>query len=288
MRFNGISVFTLSLFKLYVVLCLGILSFLHPVQEAYSQDEDPLNLDLPTPDSDGLAPSRQEETSDEIPQSSPNWRYPHTPLKVRFSVYLGDQVGGPIRFNTRFPEVKSDPHPASYYHALPLVGGELEYAVARGGVLLGAQFRRDLWHSGIKGRSLKVEEKIWQVDDFSVSSSSFVFGWMFGERYREAPWTADLALVYDRGSAEATLSDEMGVMAIGQSGIESLSLRSRLHLSLGGSGHFNFSLGPDFHVPMWQSTSDQSDGVVKNWFSRHTKLESVAAVGFSLMTNYRL
>ena len=208
--------------------------------------------------------SNQLENPTDTPQSAPNWRYPHTPMKVRLAFYLGDQAGGPVRFNTRFPEVKDDPHPASYFHTLPMIGGELEYAKKWGGILVGALFRRDIWHSGIKGRSLKIDDQEWAVDDFSMNSSGLVIGWVFGERYREAPWISDIALVYDRGSADTSLSAANGSTAIGQVGIEALTLRSRLQFNLRGSSSVNFSAGPEFHVPVWQSMTDQSDDAIKD------------------------
>jgi hypothetical protein len=231
--------------------------------------------------------SNQLENPTDTPQSAPNWRYPHTPMKVRLAFYLGDQAGGPVRFNTRFPEVKGDPHPASYFHTLPMIGGELEYARKWGGILVGALFRRDIWHSGIKGRSLQIDNRTWAVDDFSMNSSGLVLGWVFGERYREVPWSSDIALVYDRGSADTSLIEANGSTAIGQVGIEALTLRSRLQFNLRGSNAANFSAGPDFHVPVWQSMADQSDNAIKEWLASHLELKSSASIGFSLMSNYR-
>lgn len=223
----------------------------------------------------------------ETPQNAPNWRYPHNPMKVRLGFFIGDQAGGPIRFNTRFPEVKSDPHPASYFHSLPLVGGELEYGMKGGGLLLGALVRRDLWHPGIEKRELAVNGQIWTVDDFAVNSTAFIFGWVFGERYRESPWNADIAFVYDRGSADTTLSDSIGDLSIGQVSIDALSFRTRLQFNLYGVGAVGISAGPDFHVPVWQSVTDQSDDKVGEWLATNMELKSSAALGVSMMTSYR-
>lgn len=223
----------------------------------------------------------------ETPQSDPNWRYPHNPMKVRLGFFIGDQAGGPIRFNTRFPELKSDPHPASYFHSLPLVGGELEYGMKGGGFLLGALVRRDLWHPGIEKRELAVSGQTWMVDDFAVNSTAFIFGWVFGERYREAPWNADIAFVYDRGSADTTLSDSLGDLSIGQVSIDALSFRARLQFNLYGVGAVSISAGPDFHVPVWQSVTDQSDDKIAEWLATNMELKSSAALGVSMMTSYR-
>lgn len=223
----------------------------------------------------------------EIPQSSVLWQYPHTPFKVRFGFFVGDHMGGPIRFNTRFPDIKSDPHPASYFHSLASAGGEMEYAVTSGGILLGAIFRRDLWHKGIVGRSLAVDGEVWQVDDFSVNSTAFTIGWVFGERYREVPWSADLSLVYDRGSADAVMMRSSGATSIAQSYIEALTLRSRFHVHTRVSTSMNISAGPDIYVPMWQDNADRSDAVIRAWFSEKVQLKSSAALGLSVMGSYR-
>ena len=247
--------------------------------------------EIPTYPSEGAVLLKQElessGVSSEVPQSSPNWRYPHTPFKVRLAFFLGDQAGGPVRFNTRFPEVKSDPHPASYFHALPMIGGELEYAMKWGGLLVGALIRRDVWHPGIKGRAIAIDNQTWTVDTFAVNSAAFVLGWVFGERYREAPWSSDIALVYDRGSADTTLTEVGGSTAIGQVGIDALTLRARLQFNLYGSNEINISAGPDFHLPAWQSLVDQSDENIKSWLANHIQLKSSASIGLSLMTNYR-
>lgn len=225
--------------------------------------------------------------SSDIPQSSVLWQYPHTPFKVRFGFFVGDHMGGPIRFNTRFPEIKSDPHPASYFHSLASAGGEMEYAMTSGGILVGAIFRRDLWHKGIVGRSLTVDGEVWQVDDFSVNSTAFTFGWVFGERYREVPWSADISLVYDRGSADAVMMRSSGTTAIAQSYIEALTLRSRFHFHTRVSTSMNISAGPDIYVPMWQYSADRSDEALRAWFSEKVQLKSSSALGLSVMGSYR-
>ena len=246
--------------------------FISPVPSVDQTADDPL-----------LRPSNPSD----IPQSSVLWQYPHTPFKVRFGFFVGDHMGGPIRFNTRFPEIKSDPHPASYFHSLASAGGEMEYAMTSGGVLLGAIFRRDLWHKGIVGRSLAVDGEVWQVDDFSVNSAAFTLGWVFGERYREVPWSADISLVYDRGSADAVMMRSSGATAIAQNSIEALTLRSRLHLHTRVSTAMNISAGPDIYVPMWQDNADRSDEVLRAWFSEKVQLKSSSALGLSVMGSYR-
>ena len=239
----------------------------------------------PAGTNDAVSPDAQAE----IPQSSVFWRYAHTPFKVRLSTYFGDNAGGPLRFNTRFPEVKGDPHPASYFHSLPMFGAEFEYARNWGGLIFGAIVRRDLWHPGIKGRSALIRESRWEVLDFSLNSTAFVFGWVFGERYREVPWTADIAFIYDRGSADTTLSEESGVVAVGQLGIDALTLRSRIHfnISVSPSNSVGFSAGPELSFPVWQSLEDQSDAMLNGWLRETLQLNTSAAIGVSLMSSYR-
>jgi len=223
----------------------------------------------------------------EIPQSSVLWKYPHTPFKVRFAISVGDHAGGPIRFNTHFPEVKSDPHPASYYHGLANLGGEVEYALKWGGVMLGAQMRKDLWHPGIKGRIATVGSDQWSIDDFAVNSTGLVAGWVFGERYREVPWTTDLAFVYDRANADVTFSNSSQTSVMGQVNMEVLALRCRFHFNSTSSRGLGFSAGPDLHFPIWSAVSDRSDEVLNGWVGEYLELKTAAALGFSAMTSYR-
>jgi hypothetical protein len=163
----------------------------------------------------------------------------------------------------------------------------MEYAMTSGGVLLGAVFRRDLWHRGIVGRSLAADGDVWRVNDFSVNSTAFTFGWIFGERYREVPWSADLSLVYDRGSADAVMMRSSGATAIAQSYIEALTLRSRFHFQTRVSSSLNISAGPDIYVPIWQDMQDRSDEALRSWFSEKVQLTSSSALGLSVMGNYR-
>ncbi len=270
------------LFWLHVTCC--VLALAAPAGVAQEGQFPP-----PAPPSDQTVEDQIARPSNpsDIPQSSVLWQYPHTPFKVRFGFFVGDHMGGPIRFNTRFPDVKSDPHPASYFHSLASAGGEMEYAMTSGGILLGAIFRRDLWHRGIVGRSLTAEGDVWRVEDFSVNSTAFTLGWVFGERYREVPWSADLALVYDRGSADVVMMRSSGVTAIAQSYIEALTLRSRFHVHTRVSTSVNISAGPDIYIPVWQVTEDRSDEALRSWFSEKVQLKSSSALGLSVMVNYR-
>ena len=224
----------------------------------------------------------------DIPQSSSLWHYPHTPFKTRFGLVVGDQAGGPVRYNTHFPDVRSDPHPASYFHSLVSIGGEFEYAFKRGGLLLGALVRRDVWHRSIKRRTIIRGSETWTIEDFGVTDNALVLGWMFGERYREAPWAADLALVYDRGSVDLTLGRSDGSSTLGQVNLEALSLRSRFQFGWTSSRSLSFSLGPEIHLPILQKISDRSDSVLQEWVKKNLELKAAAALGVSMMASYRI
>lgn len=256
--------------------------------DAWASSETPtshVDTQNPLNNTDVVSP----EVQTEIPQSSVFWRYSHTPFKVRLSAFLGDNAGGPIRFNTRFPEVKGDPHPASYFHSMPMFGAEFEYARDWGGLLFGAIVRRDTWHPGIKGRSALMGTSTWKVDDFSVNSTAFLLGWVFGERYREAPWTADVSLIYDRGAADTTLSQATGEAAVGQVSIDALTLRSRIHFNIlaTSANAVGFSAGPELSFPVWHSLSDQSDAIFGTWLRETLQLKTSTAFGVSLMSSYR-
>lgn len=270
-----------------VALIIAVFLLISP-SDAWASSDSPISqIDTPNPmnSNDLVSP----EVQTEIPQSSVFWRYSHTPFKVRLSAFLGDNAGGPIRFNTRFPEVKGDPHPASYFHSLPMFGGEFEYARNWGGLLFGAIVRRDMWHPGIKGRAALIGTSAWKVDDFSVNSTAFVLGWVFGERYREAPWTADVSVIYDRGAVDTTLSQATGEVAVGQVSIDALTLRSRIHFNIlaTSSNALGFSAGPELSFPVWHSLSDQSDAIFGSWLRETLQLKTSTAFGVSLMSSYR-
>lgn len=264
----------------------GVFIFLlwSPVAESAEYSK-PRNDMAQTPASmatDPQMPSSQLQTipAGEMPQSARDWRYPHTKQIARFTVQVGDQGGGPIRYNTRFPEVKGNPQPTSYYHTAPFVGAEIEFALTRGGIILGGLARRDLWHNGIEGRSIQMEDKTLAITNFNYTANAFVVGWVFGERYREAPWTSDLSLVYDTATIKINMKPSTGAPeSEGRARLIALSLRGRLQFWWMTSQTLSLGIGPEIHAPLYSSTQIDSDSEIETIISNKLQFRSSAAVG---------
>jgi hypothetical protein len=224
-----------------------------------------------------------EGTAEGPPESSKKWQYPHTSQRARFGLIAGDQGPGPIRYNTQFPEVKGNPHPASYYHGAANLGAELEFSLKTGALLLGGISRYDLWHSGIKSRTLTRDSVTWRVDRFDFNDSAVVFGWILGDRFREATWSADLALVYDTGSITANMIRiDSGEESEARIGIQAISMRARVLARIYGLSAFIFAAGPEIHLPVWYHVSDRSDSTVKSWVADSLDLRASASIGYVL------
>ena len=223
----------------------------------------------------------------EMPQSALEWRYPHNRQIARFAVIAGDQGGGPIRYNTRFPEVKGNPNPASYYHAAPFFGAEIEFSLARGGILLGGLARPDLWHRGITGRSVKRNEETWTVKQFSFSDSAFILGWVFGERYREVPWSADFSLVYDTGSITVKMSrNGDDKESEGRTRLIALSSRARMQFHLLTMKKVSFGAGPEWHFPLYYSAETDSDADISSILEDNLRFKSASAIGGGMSASF--
>ena len=231
---------------------------------------------------------RGKEIPGDIPQSSAVWKYNHTPINYRLGVSVGDQGGGPIRYNTRFPTAKGPSNPASYYHTAAFASVEFEFSMKNGGLILGAHSRRDLAHRGIVTRTSIRDGQTWTVKDFSFYDSGAVLGWALGARYREAIWSADFAVIYDRGGVNLGLFEAATHDVVrSQIRIEAASFRSRLHISSGSSGIFKLSAGPEIHLPLWQRVTAKSDVEIKDWVSDTVDLKGSAALGFGVMSSVR-
>jgi hypothetical protein len=233
-------------------------------------------------------PDSFEASNDDVSHSSPAWRHAHTPMRGRLGVIIGDQAGGPIRYNTRFPEVKSDPHPSSYYHAPAFAGLEGEFALRTGALLVGTLVRRDPWHKSMASRSVVHSGESWMVESFDFHGESLAIGWVFGERYREAPWTADCALVYDQGEVQTSLSRTSDPKASeAKIQIKAASLRTRLHMGTANSGALQVSVGPEIHLPLWSQVSENSAAPLRDWVLANVQLKNSAAIGLGFTSSLR-
>ncbi len=228
------------------------------------------------------------EMPGEMPENSSRWKYSHTPSSARFGVSIGDQAGGPIRYNTRFPAAKSTSNPSSYYHTAAFASAEFEFALKNGGIIIGAHSRRDYAHKGIVSRTTQRDQQTWSVENFNFYDTGGVLGWAFGERYREAIWSADFAMIYDHGGVNIGLSRaDYGGVSRARARIDAVSFRSRLHVTTGNSGMFQLSAGPEIHVPLWQGVTVDSDPELRGWVADRLDLKGSAALGLGVMSSVR-
>ena len=222
-------------------------------------------------------------------QNSPRWKVPRTPQSFRIGINAGDHGGGPVRYNTRFPEVKSDPHPASYYHGPAFAAVEVEFVTSAGGLILQVVTRRDLWHKAIAGRSVTHEGEIWSVDAFHFADQGAYLGWMLGERYREAPWMVDFGLMYE----QALVTAKMSTLANPErpyefkERLDACSARARAQFCTTGSGTLQACVGPEIYIPLFSRKYDGSQAALYGWVSDQLQLKNSAAVGLTLGSSLR-
>ena len=269
---------------LLVVLCLPSSSFSQVPSE-------------PTLGNAPMSPATGAAIDSKVPQTTPpdgpkhnnaNWRYPHTPMLMRLGLAAGMEAGGPIRYNTRFPEVKPYPHPTSYFMAPSFVSIEVEYSFTNGAILLGLVSRQDLAHPGIKSRRVTHEGESWTVDRFEFSDTGLIVGWIFGERFNEARWWADLSVIGDRGGVDATMTrPSVPSSSRAQVNITALSFRARASAEIFNAGPFQLSAGPEIHLPIWYRLSDQSDLELRPWIADTLALKASGSLGLAIMTSLR-
>lgn len=224
----------------------------------------------------------------EVSQSADHWNFEHTPMSIRIGLAAGMEGGGPIRYNTRFPEVKPNPHPTSYYHAPSFFSVEVEYAFKYGALLLGVVSRRDFAHNGITSRSVIHEGDVWTVDRFEFHDTGLMFGWVFGERFREAWWSADFTFIGDRGGISSRMTrSSIPAKSEAQVNISAVSFRARASVGLFNAGFFQLSAGPEIHIPAWYRIYDKSDLELQPWIANALDLKASAGLGLAVMSSIR-
>lgn len=207
---------------------------------------------------------------------------PVTPYMFRFSLEAGDQAGGPVRYNTRFPTSPDDPNPTSYYHTQAFAAANFEFAFERGALQLGALTRRDFAHRGIEGRSeLGPDGNYWTVKKLDFRSDAFTLGWVFGRMYREAPWVVSLASIVDYSQMTIQVANTNDASQVRQSQTKMIAatLRGRLLMRLLGSGLLDLHVGPEFHVPLYSKVKTTTDSDDAAWVGDLMRLQSTSAIG---------
>lgn len=227
-------------------------------------------------------------SAQQIKDNDPQKMHPVTPYNWRFSVDGGDQAGGPIRYNTRFPTEATDPNPASYYHSQAFAGLTIEKAFPRGGLQLGVISRRDVAHTHFSGRSIDRDDGSWTVKDMTFHSDAVTLGWVFGTLYRESTWKASLTAVMDRAEVRTTVvNDTSSTEGNGAMALTALSMRSRLAWRILGLGALDMHAGPELHVPIYSRASNTVDSNVEPWLAEQVQLKSSGAVGLNIEAGLR-
>lgn len=231
----------------------------------------------------GVLPTLGQGAGEEnIPVYAVEQPAPFTPYLFRLAIEGGDQAGGPVRYNTRFPAESSDPNPTSYYHTQAFVGANLEFAFTYGALQLGVLRRRDLAHRGIVGRLTQDQNgQSWTVKQVAFQSDAVTCGWVFGRMYREASWRASLATIVDFAKVTAQIQDEATARTTYQteSRMLAMTLRGRGVWRAAGTGMFDIHLGPEIHVPVYSRKTTTTDSEIEPWLNDSLDLKSAAAIG---------
>ncbi|MCX6118363.1 MAG: hypothetical protein NT027_12530 [Proteobacteria bacterium] len=215
-----------------------------------------------------------------------------TPVSYRLSIFAGDQGGGPVRFNTRFPTESIGQNPTSYYHTQAFAGFGLEVTVDTGAILIESIVRRDLAHPNIESRIIdeerdKIDQKV--INDFSFDSVAIVTGWAFGSPYRQAWWRASLSVLTERTNMRVNIQDRIASsqqIVTATYTLWSWSLRARAFFQIAQLGPVDFLLGPEIHLPIYSFVISREDAGIPNWMNERLDLRSSAAIGASFAVSY--
>lgn len=211
-----------------------------------------------------------------------------TPYTGRFALEAGDQAGGPVRYNTRFPTPGNDPNPSSYYHSQAFLGANFEVAFAKGAFQFGVLTRRDLAHRAIEGRMDTGPDGIaWTVNEMEFRSNAITCGWLFGRMYREAPWRVSLASVIDVARVKAIVGADNHESYKIESNLIALSLRGRAMWRVLGVHALDLHAGPELHVPVYSKRSTKTDDDTAPDSGDLIDLKSSAAIGLAIEAGLR-
>jgi hypothetical protein len=239
----------------------------------------------------GASKEQQDDSKTKMPTRHDDKAYKHavTSYSRRVSFDFGDQAGGPVRYNTRFPTVSDGQNPASYYHTQAHGGIYLESFFKRGGLQLGLLTRRDFAHRGILGREESIGGTKWTVDQFNFHSDAVNVGWIFGAPYREVPWKSSLSLVFDRSVLMGTLANQttketrrVDVVML------ALSLRGQLLFRVFGKETWDLLVGPDIHLPVYSTKQLPEEETMERSFADLADVKNTAAVGVAASIGYML
>lgn len=205
-----------------------------------------------------------------------------SPYSFRIAIEGGDQLGGPVRYDTRFPTAGKDPNPSSYYHTQAFAGANFEIPFSKGALVVSGLMRKDLAHRSMEGRSdFGSDGALWTVKKMEFRSYALSCGWIFGKMYREAAWKASLASVVDVARVSTQIEDlsDSNRVYESDSNLIAMTLRGRVLWRLFGTGMVDFHMGPELHLPVYSRKSTKSSTEDASWVGDTVDLRSSAAIG---------
>ncbi|MCX6124520.1 MAG: hypothetical protein NTV34_07190 [Proteobacteria bacterium] len=206
-----------------------------------------------------------------VRDNDPHLKHSVTPYQWRFSLDIGDQAGGPVRYNTRFPDDAVDPNPGSYYHAQAFAGVSVEYAFSKGVFQWGLFTRRDIAHGNIAGRTYSSDGRLWTVDKFAFKSDGVAIGWVLGR-----------AVVADRARLSISLKEDKNLERTVDVSMWAASLRSRVMFRMLGKDSLDLHIGPELHVPIYAHTTKPSLDSEEGRLAQIADVKNSAAIGLML------
>ncbi len=211
-----------------------------------------------------------------------------TPINQRFSIFAGDQAGGPVRYNTRFPTEAKDPNPTSYYRAQSFIGVGVEMASTQGAFLLEGLIRKDFSHHSPVERIDRLGDSDVEVKKFNFESRAMILGWVFGSLYQEASWKSSLGLVteYSKLNIQTyNINQDLSVDSSYQ--MWSWSLRSRIEGQLVSNNLFDVYFGPELHLPIYSFKMKDEEANVPEDLFKVLDFKNSAAIGLGMSIGFR-
>jgi hypothetical protein len=226
-----------------------------------------------------LSPEKQASAKHNDPKAN----HPYSPFNWRLFIELGDEAGGPVRYNTRFPTEAKDPNPASYYHTMAYAFTGLDRSFATGALRLGVGMRQDFAHQGFKDRRELIDGGEYVVNSVTIRNQSAMMGWIFGTSYAERLWESSLAGVFDLTHAKVDMArvDDSETFA-NEMSLASLSLRGGLQWNVLRMSNFALTIGPSIHIPVFSRVIMKRVSDKTPWFEDRLDLKNSASVGLGL------
>jgi hypothetical protein len=230
----------------------------------------------------------EELTSNNSPQNSTDFSHPKTSYMMRIGVIGGDEVGGPVKYNTRFPKSPTPPNPASYYRGLGKTLLHLEAPFEqKGAFVLGLGKKFDWSKRKIDSQFNQTDGLEVKIQQFRQSTVSTYFGWAVGESFIQSPWLAYLLLGYDQSQIDFVLNSrasegfEETLRPISYI-VHSTYFLTKLLRNLGTYSFVSFHAGLHASMPLFQQVKRSGPRDVA-WLDERFDIRSRPGFGLALM-----